>query len=141
MATTAQYTTQPILNYAQVSSSNNALDGSGTEGTTIIKVIDGPTTAAAAGVGERINRVIVQAAGTTIAGMIRFFLTLNGGTTKRLIVEKPVSAITVGASTAAFRTEVPELVGLILVGGGDAELYASTHIAETFNIIIESGRL
>jgi len=137
MATTAQYTTQPILNYAQVSTANTALDGTGTT----VKVIDGPTTAAAAGVGERINRVIVNATGTTTAGMVRFFLSLDGGTTKRLIVEKPVTAITVGASTAAFRTEVPELVGLILVGGGDAELYASTHIAETFNIIIESGRL
>jgi hypothetical protein len=137
MATTAQYTTQPIINYGQVSTQNTNRDGTGT----IVTIVTGPSATAGAGVGERINRVIVEATGTTIAGMVRFFLSLDNGTTNRLIVEKPVAAITVGASTAGFRTEVPELVGLILPGGGQALLRASTHNAETFNIIVESGRL
>ena len=137
MATTAQYTTQPIINYNQVTAANTALDGSGTT----VKIMTGPSAAAGAGVGERINRIIISGTGTTTAGMVRFFLSLDGGTTKRLIAEKVVPAITVGAAVAAFKTEVPELVGLILPGGGNAEIYASTHIAETFNIVIESGRL
>lgn len=137
MATTAQYTAQPILEYAQVSTINTVLDGSGTT----VKISTGPSASAAAGVGQRVNRITVNGTGTTTAGMIRFFLSLDSGTTKRLICEKVVTAITVGASTAAFRTEVPELVGLILPGGGAAELYASTEKGETFNIIVESGRL
>lgn len=137
MATTAQYTAQPILEYAQVTTINTALDGSGTT----VKVSTGPSASAGAGVGQRVNRIIVNATGTTTAGMVRFFLSLDSGTTKRLVAEKVVTAITVGASTAAFRTEVPELVGLILPGGGAAELYASTENGETFNIIVESGRL
>jgi len=137
MATTAQYTAQPIINYVQISTANTNRDGTGTLGT----LITGPSTAAANGVGERINRIIVEATGTTIAGMVRFFISLDGGTTKRMIAEKVVSAITVGAAVAAFRTEVPELVGFILPGGGNAVIYVSTHNAETFNIICESGRL
>ena len=137
MATSAQYTAQPILEYAQVSTANTNRDGTGT----LVTVSTGPSTTAAAGVGQRINRIQVDATGTTTAGMVRFFLSLDNGTTNRMIVEKVVTAITVGASTAAFRTEVPELVGMILPGGGQALLRASTHNAETFNIIVESGRL
>lgn len=137
MATTAQYTAQPILEYAQVSTANTNRDGTGT----LVTVSTGPSASAAAGVGQRINRISVNATGTTTAGMIRFFLSLDNGTTNRLIAEKVVTAITVGASTAAFRTEVPELVGLILPGGGQALLRASTEKAETFNVIVESGRL
>lgn len=137
MATTAQYTAQPILEYAQVSTANTNRDGTGT----LVTVSTGPSASAAAGVGQRINRIVVNGTGTTSAGMIRFFLSLDNGTTNRLVAEKVVSAITVAASTAAFRTEVPELVGMILPGGGQALLRASTEIAETFNVIVESGRL
>jgi len=137
MATTAQYTAQPILEYAQVSTANTNRNGTGT----LVTVSTGPSASAAAGVGQRINRIQVVATGTTSAGMIRFFLSLDNGTTNHMLCEKVVSVVTVGASTAAFRTEVPELVGLILPGGGQALLRASTEIAETFNVIVESGRL
>jgi len=137
MATTAQYTAQPILEYAQLTAANTGRDGTGT----LVTICTGPSTAAAAGVGQRINRIQVDATGTTTAGMIRFFLSLDNGTTNRMLCEKVVSAITVGASTAAFRTEVPELVGLILPGGGQALLRAATEKGETFNVIVESGRL
>jgi hypothetical protein len=42
---------------------------------------------------------------------------------------------------AAWRTEVAELVGMILPGGTGNILYASTNNAETFNVICESGTL
>lgn len=137
MATTAQFTAQPNLEYSQLTAANTNRDGTGT----LVTVASGPSAAAAAGVGERINRVIVQATGTTTAGVIRFYLSLDSGTTNRLILEKLVPAITPGTSVAAFRMEVAELVGLVLPGGNTNLLRASTNNAETFNVIVESGLL
>jgi hypothetical protein len=137
MATTAQFTAQPIIDVAQVTTANTNRDGTGT----IVTVATGPSTAAAAGVGKRVNRVVVQATGTTTAGVVRFFISTDGGTTNRLILEKIVPAITPSTSVAAFRSDVGELVGLVLVGGGNSTLRASTNNAETFNIMVESGLL
>ena len=141
MATTAQYTAQPILDYVQISTANTNRDGSGTLGT----VCSGPTTTAANGVGKRILRISVCATGTTTAGVIRFFVSNDGGTTKRMVCEKLVPAVTPSTSVAAFRTEVPELVGLILPGGAASVaqgiIYAATNNNETFNVIAESGTL
>lgn len=137
MATAAQYVTQPTIDLTIVNTANTARDGTGTLAT----VASGPTAAAANGVGERINRVVIQAHQTTTAGVIRFFLSLDNGTTKRLILEKLVPAITPSTTVAAFRIEVPELVGMVLPGGGVANLYASTNAGETFSIYVESGQL
>ena len=137
MATTAQFTVQPNLEYSQLTTANTNRDGTGT----IVTVASGPTASAAAGVGERISRVIVQATGTTTAGVIRFYLSLDNGTTNRLICERLVAAITPSTSVAAFRMEVNELAGLVLPGGNTALLRASTNNTETFNVIVESGLL
>lgn len=137
MAITAQYTAQPKLVYSQLTTANTARDGTGT----IVTVATGPSATAANGVGERITRVTVQAAGTTTAGVIRFYLSLDGGTTNRLILEKLVSAITPSTSVSAYRIEVNELVGLVLPGGGNVQLRAATEKTETFNVVVESGLL
>jgi hypothetical protein len=137
MATTAQFTAQPIIDIAQVSTANTSRDGTGT----IVTVATGPASAAGSGVGKRINRVVVHATGTTTAGVIRFFVSLDSGTTNRLILERLVPAITPSTSTVAFRSEIGELVGMILPGGGAAMIRASTNNAETFNITVESGLL
>lgn len=137
MATTAQFTAQPTIDITQISTANTNRDGTGT----IATIATGPATAAAAGVGKRINRVTVQATGTTTAGVIRFFISLDSGTTNRMICEKLVSAVTPSTSVPAFRMEVGELTGIILPGGGAAVLRASTNNAETFNILVESGLL
>jgi hypothetical protein len=137
MATTAQFTAQPIIDIAQVSTANTNRDGTGT----IVTVATGPASSAGSGVGKRINRVIVHATGTTTAGVIRFFVSLDSGTTNRLILERLVPAITPSTSTVAFRSEIGELVGMILPGGGAAMIRASTNNAETFNITVESGLL
>lgn len=138
MATTAQYTAQPILEYSQVTTAQTTLDNPASNA---VKISTGPSATAAAGVGQRVNRITIQATGNTTAGFVRIYLSLDSGTTKRLIAEKAVTVATVSATVAAFRAEVPEVVGLILPGGGVAELYATTHNTETFNIIVESGRL
>jgi type IV pilus biogenesis protein CpaD/CtpE len=126
MATNAQYTAQPILEYAQVTTA----DTSRTAPTNVVEITAGPNTAAGNGVGKRIMRVTIQSTATTTAGVIRFFLSLDSGTTDRLIT-----------SVAAWRTEVAELVGLILPGGTANKIYATTNNTETFNIIVESGLL
>jgi hypothetical protein len=85
--------------------------------------------------------VTIQATGSTTAGVIRFYISIDSGTTNRLICEKLVPAITPSTSVPAFRMEVGELTGIILPGGGAAVLRASTNNAETFNILVESGLL
>ena len=137
MATTAQFTAQPTIDISQISSANTNRDGTGT----LVTISSGPSTAAANGVGKRINRVVIQATGTTTANVVRFYISVDNGTTNRLICEKLISAITPSTSIAAFRSEVTELVGLMLVGGGNCLLRASTNNAETYNIIVESGTL
>jgi type IV pilus biogenesis protein CpaD/CtpE len=137
MATNAQYTAQPILEYAQVTTA----DTSRTAPTNVVEITAGPNTAAGNGVGKRIMRVTIQSTATTTAGVIRFFLSLDSGTTDRLICEKIVPAVTPSTSVAAWRTEVAELVGLILPGGTANKIYATTNNTETFNIIVESGLL
>lgn len=137
MATTAQYTAQPILEHVQISTANTNRDGTGTMGT----ICTGPNTTAGVGVGKRIFRITVQATVTTTAGVVRFFISTDNGTTKRMICEKIVPAITPSTTIPAWRVEVPELVGLIIPGGTGNILYASTNNAETFNIICESGTL
>jgi hypothetical protein len=130
MATEPQFAATPILEVAQVTAANTNRDGTGT----IVTVASG--TAA----GKRISRVTIQATGTTTAGMIRFYFSPDGGTTNRLIGEVAVTAATPSGTVSAFSTLATALVGLILPGTS-AQLRASTHNAETFNILIESGGL
>ena len=137
MATSAQYTAQPNLEYSQLTTANTARDGTGT----IVNIASGPAAAAGVGVGERITKVTVTATGTTTAGVIRFFLSLDSGSTNRLILEKLVPAITPSTSVSVFRMEVAELVGMVLPGGGTVVLRAATNNSETFNVVVESGLL
>lgn len=135
MATTAQYSTAPTIDVSQITTANTNRDGSGTT----VEIAAGPTTAAASGVGKRIVGVMIAATGTTTAGMIRFFISVDGGTTKRLIAETIVTAITVSATVPAFSTSVPSLVGIVLPGQvstNTQKLYAATNNSETFNIVV-----
>lgn len=133
MATSAQYSVAPTVEISQVSTANANRDGSGTT----VEVAAGPSTAQGTGVGKRIAAIVIQATGTTTAGMIRFFLSTDGGTTKRMIVEVPVPAVTASATAPAYQFTVPSLVGLVLQGqvsSNSCKLYAATEKAETFNI-------
>lgn len=135
MATTAQYSTAPTIDVSQVTTANTNRDGTGTT----VEIAAGPTTASGSGVGKRIVGVMIAATGTTTAGMIRFFISVDGGTTKRLIAETIVTAITVSATVPAFSTSVPSLVGIVLPGQvstNTQKLYAATNNSETFNIVV-----
>ncbi len=128
MATTANYTNSPLFDYAQVTAANTNRDGTGTT------VLLGSGVAT----GKQIRRVTITAPNTTTAGMVRIYISKDTGTTKRLLVEIPVTAFTVSATQKGFTAEATSLVGLILPDTS-TQLYGSTHNAETFNIFIESG--
>jgi hypothetical protein len=135
MATSAQYSTSPTIDVSQISAANTARDGSGTT----VEICAGPTTASGSGVGKRIVGILIQATGTTTSGMVRIFLSVDGGTTKRLVEEITIAAITPSSTIPAFATTVPGLIGHVLPGqvsGNTQKLFASTHNAETFNVIV-----
>jgi hypothetical protein len=141
MATTAQYVSTPVIEVSQVTTA----DTSRTAPSTTSLICSGPSVASASGVGKRILRIVIQSVNSTTAGAVRIWISTDGGTTKRLLVERVIPAITATAGTTPpYRSEVPELVGLVLPGtvsSNATNLYASTNVSETFNIIVESGTL
>ena len=94
MSTTANYASTPKNSGAQIATANTGRDGTGTLGTVYTAGTN----------GSRIDSLDIQATGTTTAGMIRFFISIDTGTTKRLIGEVPVLAITAAATTPCFQT-------------------------------------
>ena len=142
MATTAQYTAQPIIEGFSVA----VTDTSRSTAAAGMTLSQGPTTTAAAGVGKRILRVSVNevgAIGSNLANVLRFFIAPTSGSTKYLLAEKVITSVTSSSTAAGFRIEVPELVGLILTGHATtpATLYATSHLAATYHVVIESGLL
>jgi hypothetical protein len=83
--------------------------------------------------GSKIERIVIKALVTTTAGMIRLWLNNGGG--NALMLERPVPAITVSATVAAWEDEVdfspPDKLCLLPSGWS---LRASTEKAESFNI-------
>lgn len=125
MSTAANYASTPKCGVGQVSVANTNRDGTGTLATIF--------TAGAS--GSRIDRVTVQAVATTTAGMVRLFI--HDGTSARLYNEVPVAAVTPSGTTSAFRYQIPIEGGLALPA--NYSLRASTHNAETFNVIAQGG--
>src|SRR5262249_32310624 len=93
----------------------------------------------AAATGTRVGRIRVHATVTTTAGMVRIFLSTDGGTNKRLIGELVVTAITVGASTAAFEGFIYFAEPGLILKDANCIVYASTHNGETFNVLAEDA--
>lgn len=132
MAVVPSYAATPKVGVAVISTANTNRDGTGTIGT----VFSAGTN------GSRIERIVIQATGTTTAGMVRLFL--HDGTNARLYEEVPVTAITPSGTTAAYTETLeayttPEYMPLVLPTGWS--LRASTHNAESFNVIAVGGDL
>ncbi len=132
MANVPAYASTPQLWMGQVTAANANRDGSGT----IV------TLGAAPAAGSRLDGVIVQAAGTTTAGMVRLYI--HDGAVARLFLEVPVVAVTPSATQPAWGAQInqntmSQLFPLILPSG--FSLRASTHNAETFNVIGCAGDL
>jgi ketol-acid reductoisomerase len=120
MATNPAFFVTPKNASAQVTAANTARDGTGT----IVTVLTADAT------GTKVHEVVVEATGTTTAGIVRLFL--NDGTNTRLFDEVLVTAITPSATVATFRT-ARTYDNLVLPNTWS--LRASTHNAETFNVI------
>lgn len=117
----------PVVAVANISTANTARTATGVTNLTLVRA--GGTN------GTRVDRVRIQATATTTAGMIRLWL-YSGTGNAQLRHEEVVSAVTVGASTPAYNTEVTFADLLIPTGWS---LYASTEKSEAFNIILHGG--
>lgn len=130
MATQAQYAATPKCGIGQVSVANTNRDGTGTLATVFSAVAN----------GSRIDAINLKAVGTTTAGMIRLFL--HDGTDTRLLTEVPVVAATPSGTLPTWEAQLnvntmTQVLPLVLPTG--YSLRASTHNAETFNIIALGG--
>jgi len=124
--------TQVVRNaYGQVTATNTNRDGTGT---TVLLFTPGSN-------GSRVERIVVTATGTTTAGMVRFYLSTDSGTTKRLWKEIAITAIVPSASVSAFTSSINTALAsmpLLMLPSGTT-VYVSTHNTETFNVFFEGG--
>ena len=120
MAATINFASTPRVSGVTISTANANRDGSGTVGTVIT----------AGSAGTRIDRIRVQATGTTTAGMVRLFL--HDGTSSYALEEVTVAAITASATVAAASGAVTfgDQRPLTLPSGWS--IRAGTHNAESF---------
>lgn len=123
MGTTPSYANTPrVIDVATVSAANTNRDGTGT----IVTIATGAAS------GTRINQVVTQPVVTTTAGMIRLYISVDGGSTWNLFDELPVAAVTVSASVPGARNEA-NYTSLVLTGTTN-KLGASTHNAEAHRV-------
>ena len=130
MATQAQYAATPKCGVGQVSVANTTRDGTGTIATIFT----------AGANGSRIDAIDLKAVGTTTAGMLRLFI--HDGVNARLLTELPVVAVTPSAALPSWEARLngnsmSQVLPLVLPTG--YSLRASTHNAETFNVIALGG--
>lgn len=125
--TTPIFTLTPHIGMVAIATANTNRDGTGTIGT----VITGTT------YGTRISRIQIKATVTTTAGTVRLFI--HDGAAYFLWREIIVTAITVGASTAAFEYTLELLGERALILPNAYSLRASTEKAENFNVTAEAG--
>jgi hypothetical protein len=121
MASTPNYAGTPRAGVAVIATANANRDGTGTLGTVLT----------AGSSGSRVDTIVVQATGTTTAGLVRLFL--HDGTSARLWREVEVGAVTPSGTVAAWRSELALDPPLLLPPSWS--LRASTHNAETFVVI------
>lgn len=110
------------VDFGTVSAANTNRDGTGT----IVSIATGSTA------GFKINSIVVKHTVTTTAGMIRLYLSVDGGTTWVLFDEIEVAAITPSASVSSHRA-VRNYNDLVLMGTS-MKLGASTHAAESCKV-------
>ncbi len=130
--TTPIFVDTPIIGLGRIAGANTARDGSGSN---LVDLVTGDAD------GTRIDRIVIHATVTTTAGMVRFFI-YDGSSLSRIFWEVPVTAITVGTSTAAFsyemyRTDHPELPLLVLPNG--YILRMGSHNNEAIDATVHGG--
>lgn len=104
-----------------ISTANTARDGTGTMGTVLTAGTN----------GSRIDKVTIEAQGTTTAGMVRLFL--HNGTTAFLILEQTIAAVTPSGTVKAEHYDLSSAPFPLSIPTGWS-LRASTNNAESFNV-------
>lgn len=132
MATVPQYTATPQIDIAQISTANTNRDGTGTIATLI-------TGAASPNYVKPEQAVVKATVATAAAGMVRFFISSNGGTTWRLLHEMTVGVIAADADTAAFE-DIYYFPDDLILPDVNHKIGVSTEKADTFNVIALSGK-
>lgn len=127
--TTPVFSIVPHIGMVRISTSNTNRDGTGTIG----DVLTGGTN------GTRIDRVSIEATGTTTAGMVRLYV-YDGVSATRLLKEISVTALTPSATVQAFTSTIssPDQTPLLVLPVGYV-LRASTHNAESFDVVALGG--
>lgn len=125
MAANPSFAVTPRYAVANITGANTTLDGSGANFSTLI-------TGAAS--GTRIDEVHVKCAATSAAALVRLWLSPDGGTTKRLYWEFPITAVTVSNTVPAFAMAV-SFTNLILPDTNTVLLATST-IAQSTNVMV-----
>ena len=143
MSTNAQYTKNARQASVTISTANTNRDGTGTITTlwTAPAFVDATNPG-----GSRIERVIVQATGTTTAGMVRLFVSsdaaANTASNTFLYEEIPVTAATPSTTVQAFSVALQavtyQTVFPIIIGPG-CTLRVSTANAESFVVTAMGG--
>jgi len=126
MASQPTFTSTPRLAVETISAANTNLDGTGT----IVSLVTGVAA------GTKIDEVVFKATETTTAGWVRLFVSDDGGTTWFMYDEFVVAAVT---APTAWRIKV--LYDNLILPSTSHKLGASTHVAETFNVIVHGGDL
>ena len=143
MATSAQYTKNARQASVAISTANTNRDGTGTM--TILWTAPAFVDATNPG-GSRIERILVQATGTTTAGMVRLFVsndaTANTAANTFLYEEVPITAATpsttVQAYSVALQAVTYQTLFPIMIGPG-CTLRVSTANAESFVVTAMGG--
>lgn len=121
-ASTPSFSSSAGIASGTLSAANTATNGTGT----IVTLITG-----AAG-GTRIERIWAKAAGTTTAGMLRYFLFNASGTFVQLLAELTVSAATVSATVQCWEGQLTYGSSRFFVLPENFTIRAATYNAETF---------
>lgn len=123
--TTPIFPASVALGMVQISTANPNRDGSGTLGTLVTGGAN----------GTRIDRIVMKAAVTTTAGMIRIFI--YDGTNTRLVREVTVEAITPSATVAAWEEDL--LTPDLYLPSASYQIRVSTEKAEAINVFAFGG--
>jgi hypothetical protein len=130
MSVLTQYVNTPKNGFAQLTAADTAVNNPVTSVQTVYT---------AGSNGARIDAIDIQATGTTIAGLVRFFLSVDAGTTKRMIGEVAVTANTASTTLPAFSSVLnSDTTGFLrkgLVLAPNAILYATSTVINSINVI------
>lgn len=125
-AATPSFSSSANIHAGTVSTANTNRDGTGT----LTTLLTGAAT------GTRIERISAKAAGTSSAGMVRFFIFNASATFVKLEAELIVTAITASNSVKTWEGDLVYGSSKFFVLPSGFTLRASTALAETFTIAV-----